>query len=310
MRETPGRPTGVDLHPARFAMGCSGSAKQVGGHHWGQHARDDQREEDRNGSGPAELNEELARHAAHEGGRQENGDQGEGGGDHRQPDFIRGVHCRLKGRLALRQMAHDVFDLDDGVVHQNADDQGHREQGHHVEREAHQIHHGEGRNGGQGQGGGRDQGGAPVAQEQPDDDDREYAALDEQGHRAFEVLDHRVDEIEGFRDGDIGVIRLQFLQCRAHALGDLDLAGSAAADYFETDHRLAVEQCRRTLLGNSVADCRKIAETHFASVGKDDFHGAELFRGLHCGDRAHRLFRPADIGAASRCFLLNLAQLA
>jgi hypothetical protein len=53
------------------------------------------------------------------------GDQREGGGDHRQADLVGRLHRRLIGRFAHAQVAHDVFDFDDGVIDQNADHQRH-----------------------------------------------------------------------------------------------------------------------------------------------------------------------------------------
>ena len=43
------------------------------------------------------------------------------------------------GRLAHAQVAHDVLDLDDRVVDQDADHQRQRQQRHDVEREAEQV---------------------------------------------------------------------------------------------------------------------------------------------------------------------------
>ena len=50
------------------------------------------------------------------------------------------------------------------------------------------------------------------------------------------------------------MLGLELRELGAHAFGDLDLAGAAAARDLEADHRLAVEQRRRALLGDGVAD--------------------------------------------------------
>jgi hypothetical protein len=142
-RETPAHPaadTGVS-HPGSRCYAFRGGTQHVGRHHRRQHARHHQREEHGNRRRPAELDEKLPRHTAHEGSRQEDRDQGKSGSDHRQADLVGGFHRRLVGRLAFAQMAHDVLDLDDGVVDQDADHQRHRKQGHDIEREAHQVHH-------------------------------------------------------------------------------------------------------------------------------------------------------------------------
>ena len=61
----------------------------------------------------------------------------EGGRHHRQADLVRRVDRRLVAALAHAHVAHDVLDLDDGIVHQHAGDQRQRQQGDLVEREAH-----------------------------------------------------------------------------------------------------------------------------------------------------------------------------
>ena len=54
--------------------------------------------------------------------------QREGGGDHGQADFVGSLHAPPPyGRLAHGvEVAHDVFDLDDRVIDQDADHQGQR----------------------------------------------------------------------------------------------------------------------------------------------------------------------------------------
>ena len=73
-------------------------------------------------------------------------------------------------------------------------------------------------------------------------------AFEQQRHRALVVLDHRIDEVEGFGDGHVGVRRLQLGQRLDHAVGNVDLAGAARARDLEADHRLAIEQRGRAAL--------------------------------------------------------------
>ncbi len=76
----------------------------------------------------------MPRHEAH---RQEHGDDRGGRGDHREADLVRRIERGLEAGLAHAHVAHDVLDLDDGVVDQHARDERQREQAHLVEREAH-----------------------------------------------------------------------------------------------------------------------------------------------------------------------------
>ena len=69
----------------------------------------------------AELEEEAADDAAHEGDRQEHRDDAEGGGEHRQSDLVGAVDGGLAVRLAEADVAHDVLAHHDRVVDQDAD---------------------------------------------------------------------------------------------------------------------------------------------------------------------------------------------
>jgi len=105
------------------------------------------------------------------------------------------------------------------------------------------------------------------------------------------------------------VLRLQRREPRAHAFGDLDLAGAAAARDLETDDGRAVEQRRRAALGDRVAHAGDVGEPHAASVGQRDRHARELVGRSDGGDRAHRLLGAADVGSTARRVLLDAPQL-
>jgi hypothetical protein len=90
-------------------------------------------------------------------------DDGQRDGNDGEPDLIgRLERCAVR-RFAGAHVAHDVLDLYDGVVDQNAGDEGDAEQAHQVEREAQDRHSPEGRDGGQRQGDRRDKRRAHVA---------------------------------------------------------------------------------------------------------------------------------------------------
>ena len=120
MLEAPRREVHVGAHQPAVRRRLAGGLEDVGRHHRREHARDQQRRKHGKRRSPAELLEELAGHAAHEGRGQEHGDQREGGCDHRQADLVGRLHGRFKRRLAHAQVPHDVFDLHNGIVHQHA----------------------------------------------------------------------------------------------------------------------------------------------------------------------------------------------
>jgi hypothetical protein len=126
-------PTQVPGHQAGFAVLLRMRLQLVGRHHRRQQARHQQREHHRGGRRPAELLEELAGDAGHEGDRHEHRRQRQRRGDHRRADLVGGVAGRVQRRLAHAQVAHDVLDLDDGVVDQDADHHRQGEQGDDVQ---------------------------------------------------------------------------------------------------------------------------------------------------------------------------------
>ena len=117
---------------------------EIGRQHRRDEARGEQREEYLHRHGDAELLEELARDARHEARGREDRDDGERDRDHRQPDLVGGIDRGLVGRFAHPHVAHDVLDLDDGVVDQDAGRQRDGEERDQVQREAEDVHRPEG----------------------------------------------------------------------------------------------------------------------------------------------------------------------
>ncbi len=219
--------------------------------------RHQQREEHGERDHQAELLEVLAGDAAHEAHRHEHGDDGQRDGDDGQADLVGGLQRRAIGALAHAHVAHDVLDLDDRVVDQDAGDDGDGEQADEVEREARRIERPERRNDRQRQRDGRDQRRAPVAQEDEHHDDGEDGALDQRLHGrvigAERVGHHRVDQLEL----DVGVRLLQLRDLLGDVGGDHRVARALGARDGEGDHRRAVERGERARLGGGVRDaCR------------------------------------------------------
>ncbi len=275
------------------------AAHEVGGEQRRDEARHQQREEHGEGDHQAELLEVLPGDAAHEAHRHEHGDDGQRDGDDGEADLVGGFQRRAIGALAHAHVAHDVLDLDDGVVHQDAGDDGDGEQADEVEREARGIERPERRNDGERQGDGRDDGGAQVAQEDEDDDDGENGAFDQGRHGravgAQRVGHHRVDLLEL----DVGVHLLELFDL----LGDVGchhgVAGALGAGDGERHHRGVVERREGARLGIGIGDGAQLIEAHLATSGQRDHGGGEVFERLLAGQRADRLLAPADVAAAA-----------
>ena len=112
--------------------------QEIGRKHRRDEPRRDQREHHFRRDGEAELLEILAGDIADEAHRREDRDDGQADRDDRKADFSRGIHRRLIGRLAHADMADDIFDLDNGVIDENAGRQRDGEQAHEIKREAEQ----------------------------------------------------------------------------------------------------------------------------------------------------------------------------
>ena len=88
----------------------------------------ERRDDGRDGDGDGELLVELAGKPADEGGGNEHGAEHQGGGDDRAGDLAHGAFGGVDGRQTEGDIALDVFDDDDGVVHDDADGQHQAEQ--------------------------------------------------------------------------------------------------------------------------------------------------------------------------------------
>ena len=145
--------------------------------------------------------------------------------------------CAAPSRIARRsglfiaEVAVDVFDLHRGVVHQDADRQGHAAQRHGVERLAQRPQHDDRREDRQRDRDGDDQRAPPRAEEQQDHQRR-------QPGRDRPFLEHALD---GGADEDRLVEEQLHLQFRRHLGLDAGQGRADAVDHVEGGGALALE---------------------------------------------------------------------
>ena len=108
------------------------------GHHGSEREGDDGGEDDGDGQGNRKFAEEPADDVAHEEQGNKNGDQGDGQREDREADLLGALKGGIERIIARLQIAGDVFDHDDGVVHDEAGGDGQRHQGEVVEAVAQQ----------------------------------------------------------------------------------------------------------------------------------------------------------------------------
>ena len=196
-------------------------------------------------------------------------------------------------------MAHDVLDLDNGVVDQDAGRQRDGEEADQVERESEQIHRPECREDRQRQRDRGDDGGANIAQEQQHDDDGEDGALEQGRDRGLVIavgeFDRGVDQLEV----DVGIGHLERVDPLLHEARHHHVARTLGALDAERHHRLAVEAGKGAAVGDGVGDGTEIVEPNFAAGEQRDHGPGELVERLGAGQRADRLIVLADLGAAA-----------
>jgi hypothetical protein len=115
--------------------------------HRRQREADQQRHHDGKRHRQAEALHEPADDAAHEGDRDEDRDQRQGGGENGQADFLRRLDRRLERiHVLFFDEPVDVLQHDDRVVDDDADRQRQRQHRQHVQGEALEPHQAEGGN--------------------------------------------------------------------------------------------------------------------------------------------------------------------
>ncbi len=282
--------------------------QEIGGEHRRDEARGEQREEHLHRNRDAELLEELPGDSRHETCRREDRDDRQRDRDDGEADFVGGFKRRAIGRLAHPHVAHDVLDLDDGVVDEDTGRQRDGEEADEVQRKSKDVHRPECREDRQRQRDRGDDGGADIAQEQEHDDDGENGALEQGRDRGLVValgeFNRGVDQLEI----DVGVGDFQRVDALLHGGSDHHVAGALRALDAERHHRLAVEAGEGPAVGDGVGDGAEIVEAHFAAGRQADHGAGEVVERLGAGKRADRLIVLADFGAAAGKIDIGAAQ--
>ena len=309
MVQTPRHPAQVTLHQRRIAHVAARRLHDVSGHHGGEQAGDHQRDEDGDGGRNAEGREILSGNPANEGGRQKDGGNGERSGDDRQPDFLGSFHRRVIGRLTHAKMPGDVFDFDDGIIDQHPHHQRNRQKRHGVERIAKQLHAQKCRDDGQRQGRRRNHRCPPVAQKEPDNDDRDERAFVEQIHRALVIVISGLIGVVDLLDGDLRMRRAEFFERGIHGIGHIDFHAALAARDFKTDHRLAIDQGDGRTVGVTIPHTGDVSQMHGAAIGQRNGQRGQVFGAGSGCESAKALHGSPHPGASARGIELDAFEL-
>src|ERR1035438_3095516 len=250
-----------------FMGGLEEAAAQHGREGDGNHARN----EDGHGDGDGELLEQAAQHATQEEHRNEHGGEGKRHADDGEADFRRAGVRGGERRLAQFDMADDVFQHDDGVVHLAADGKDQRHHGQVVQAVIQQVHDGEGADDGKRQGQAGDDGSRDVAQEQ---EDHQHHQAEGQDHSELDVLVAFADAVGAVVE-DIHVHRGRQLVAEdgeqvLDAVGNFDGVGAGLALDGENDGAAAelalVEPGGGLIVLHAIDDGAEFIEAHGGSV--------------------------------------------
>ena len=118
--------------------------QDAGAHHRREREGDHCGDDDGDCQGNGEFTEEPADDIPHEEQGNEHGDQRDGQRNNGKSDLLGSLERRLHGAIALLQVAGDVLDHDDGIIHDEAGGDGECHQGEVVKAVAEPIHSGEG----------------------------------------------------------------------------------------------------------------------------------------------------------------------
>ena len=138
-------------HPVENQFGCpeqpawfpvTGRLQKPTAQHRSQRQRHNAGNEDRCGDRNSKFTEQPAENSSHEQDRDENGRERQSHGNDRETDFLRTSRSSFEGSFSHFAVPDDVFQHDDGIVHDEADRKNQCHQRQVVEGIAHDGHNG------------------------------------------------------------------------------------------------------------------------------------------------------------------------
>ncbi len=199
---TPREPVEEALHTPFETTGGARRAQNHAAEHGRQGEGHHPGDQHRPGQGECEFGEQGADQSAHETDGGIDGYQRGGHGDDGHGQLARPFDRCIESSLALFDVAVDVLDHHDGVVHHQPDGEHHGKQGEQVDGKAHQQHQ-EGRaDQRQGHSHGGHQGGAEGSQAEEDHHQHDQ-------HRLGQGLEHLIDRVANEDAGVVGDVHLE-----------------------------------------------------------------------------------------------------
>ena len=260
--------------------------EEAGAHHGRGGKRNEQRNAYRHAEDYGKFAEEAADDAAHHQDGNEDGHERSAHGENGEANFAGAFHGGGKGIHAIFNVAGNVFDDHDGIIHDETGADGERHEGKIVEAVMAKVHHAESANQRKWHGHAGDDRGPNVSQEREDHENDEDDGNDQ---RYFDVVDGRANrggavngnvQMQGRRDG-----------CAEHwqdvhdPVDGFNHVGAGLAEDSHEDTRFSLGEAEVAGVFDGINDLGDVAQAHrSALMARDDqrlvFVGLEeLIRG-------------------------------
>ena len=164
--------------------------EQARAHHRRECERHHRRNQYRHRQGNRKFAEQAPDDIAHKQQRNQHGNQRERERDNGKPDLLGALERRLHRRFSLFQIALDVFNHHDRIVHHKTGGNGQRHQAQVIQRKTQQIHHGKGADQRNRHRYRRDKSRAPVAQKQ---ENHHHDQAHRQHHLELHIVNRSAD---------------------------------------------------------------------------------------------------------------------
>ena len=299
-------------------------------HHRRERQGDHGRNDDRDGKRHGKLAEQAPHHVAHEQQRNQHGDQRHGQRENGEADLLRALERRFHGRIARFDVARDVLDHHDGIVHHEAGGDGQRHQRQVIQAVAQDVHRRESADQRQRHSHAGDDGGVETSQEQEDDQhdqpDRQHQFELDVGNRCFDGGGQIGKRGHLNARGQVGLqLRHQLLDALDHADG----VGAGLALHVQDHRRSLIHPRGLIIVLHAIHDVRHVGQHHRRAVavghhnvpvvvaGDQLIVGVDLvilarpievpFGGVHAGLRQRRaqVFQVDAVGGQRRRVGLN-----
>ena len=185
--------------------------------------------------------------------------------------------------MAVCGVTVDVFQNNDGVIHDHADAHGNAAQTHHVHGQITHVHQNEGGQRTHGHGDGNGQGCAPAAQEQEHHDTGQQNAhqnvADGGIHRQIDKVGGQI----GNAVADVAVFGGQLFHLGSHSHSCSVLVGTGLLGDLQNDAVFTVHLCHGVGLHVFQIDVSHFVQTNGAAGGQSDHHIGNISHTLELG---------------------------